>query len=628
MTGGQPLDDQLTPWQIAQQVAGEGVKAIRVVSDEPDKYPSSIDWPKGTTFHHRDDLDVVQKSLRDIEGVTILLYDQTCAAEKRRRRKRGTFPDPAKRVMINDLVCEGCGDCSVKSNCISVEPLETEFGRKRVINQSACNKDFSCVKGFCPSFVTIEGGQLRKPEKSATDDPAEGLPLPQLQEIDNPYRILITGIGGTGVVTIGALLGMAAHLEQKGVTVLDQAGLAQKGGAVTSHIHIAGTPEQINAVRIPAGRADLLIGCDMVVAGSYDSLAKLDKGVAHAVVNSHPAPTMDFTLNPDAPFPVQDTLEHIRNAVGRDACHMVEASDIATTLMGDAIATNLFMLGYAWQKGFIPLTLEALMKAIELNGVAIDANKKAFSWGRAMAHEPEKVLAEVKKLSGPALVEDPATDLDDIIHRRADFLKDYQDQGYADRFTALLGRVRKTESEGAFGRTDLTEAVARSLFKLMAYKDEYEVARLHTKAGFQEKIGQMMEGDYKIKYHLAPPLFAKKDQDTGHLRKKEYGPWMAKVFGILAGFKNLRGTALDPFGYTEERKMERKLISDFETIISELLAHLTPESHALATEIAALPMQIRGYGHIKEAAIKSYYEETDNLIAQLKSPTPHANAAE
>lgn len=498
MTGGQPLDDQLTPWQIAQQLAGEGVQHIRVVSDEPDKYPSNIDWPKGTTFHHRDDLDKIQKEMRELPGVTVLLYDQTCASEKRRRRKRGTYPDPAKRVMINDLVCEGCGDCSVQSNCISVEPLETEFGRKRTINQSSCNKDFSCVKGFCPSFVTIEGGQLRKPEKSAQDDPASDVPLPNTKEITNPYRILVTGIGGTGVVTVGALMSMAAHIEGKGVTVLDQAGLAQKGGAVTSHIHIAPTPEDISAVRIPAGRADLLIGCDMVVAGSYDSLAKLDVGIAKAVVNSHPAPTMDFTLNPDAPFPVQDTLDHIMEAVGKDACHLLEASEIATTLMGDAIATNLFMLGYAFQKGFVPLSLEALLRAIELNGVAIDANKKAFAWGRKMAHDPDFVLGEVEKLKGPVDIMHPTDDLQVMIDRRIEFLTGYQNTAYAKQYENVIATVR-----GA-GHDELTKRAAKSLFKLMTYKDEYEVARLHTEAGFQEKIERMMDGEYKVKYHLAP----------------------------------------------------------------------------------------------------------------------------
>lgn len=628
MTGGQPLDDQLTPWQIAQQVSGEGVKAIRVVSDEPDKYPSSIDWPKGTTFHHRDDLDSVQKSLREVEGVTILLYDQTCAAEKRRRRKRGTFPDPAKRVMINDLVCEGCGDCSVKSNCISVEPLETEFGRKRTINQSSCNKDFSCVKGFCPSFVTIEGGTLRKPEKSKADDPAAGLPAPGLSDVDHPYRILITGIGGTGVVTIGALMGMAAHLEGKGVSVLDQAGLAQKGGAVTSHIHIAKTPEQINAVRIPAGRADLLIGCDMVVAGSYDSIAKLDKGVAHAVVNGHPAPTMDFTLNPDAPFPVQDTIDTIRRAVGKDACHLVDASTIATTLMGDAIATNLFMMGYAWQKGFIPLSMEALMRAIELNGVAIEANKKAFAWGRAMAHDAEAVMAEVNKLIGPVSLEEPATDIEEIIARRVAFLKDYQNAAYAKRFETKVREIQTAEQKQRKDSNILTETVARSLFKLMAYKDEYEVARLHTQTGFDQRIDQMMEGNYTVKYHLAPPLFAKKDPQTGHLKKKEYGPWMAKAFSFVAKFKSLRGTALDPFGKTEERKMERQLIVDFETVLHELKSNLTAENFAIAEEIAALPMKIRGYGHVKEAAVKSYKAELANLLNQFRNPSQQQDAAE
>ncbi|WP_169569818.1 indolepyruvate ferredoxin oxidoreductase family protein [Sneathiella limimaris] len=622
MTGGQPLDDQLTPWQIAQQVAGEGVKTIKVVSDEPDKYPSNIEWPKGTTFDHRDDLDKIQKEMRELPGVTILLYDQTCASEKRRRRKRGKFPDPAKRVMINDLVCEGCGDCSVKSNCISVEPLETEFGRKRTINQSSCNKDFSCIKGFCPSFVTIEGGELRKPEKSDKADPASDVPLPTIKEVVHPYRILVTGIGGTGVVTIGALMSMAAHLEGKGVTVLDQAGLAQKGGAVTSHIHIAPRPEDISAVRIPAGRADLLIGCDMVVAASYDSLAKLDVGIAKAVVNSHPAPTMDFTLNPDAPFPVADTLAHIEDAVGKDACHLVEASEIATTLMGDAIATNLFMLGYAFQKGFVPLTREALERAIELNGVAIDANKLAFAWGRLMAHDPDKVLAEVDKLKGPVDILQPTEDLETMISRRAEFLTDYQNSAYADAYTKVIDTVRLTKDE------DLTKAAVKSLFKLMAYKDEYEVARLHAETGFKDRIGRMMSGDYTVKYHLAPPLFAKKDPETGHLKKAEYGPWVGKAFAKLAKLKFLRGTAFDPFGYTEERKAERKLITHFKGTLAYVTEHLNDQNRAVALELLELPMKVRGYGHVKEKALEQYYAEHEHLMQLFNNPTDVLKAAE
>jgi len=628
MTGGQPLGDQLTPWQIAQQVAGEGAVVIQVVSDEPNKYPSSINWPKGTTFHHRDDLDAVQKSMREIKGVSILIFDQTCAAEKRRRRKRGLFPDPAKRVMINDLVCEGCGDCSVKSNCISVEPLETEFGRKRAINQSNCNKDFSCVNGFCPSFVTIEGGNLRKPEKSAKDDPAEGLQLPTLKNIDQPYRILITGIGGTGVVTIGALLSMAAHIEGKGVTVLDQAGLAQKGGAVTSHIHIAPTPEDINAVRIPAGRADLLIGCDMVVAGSYDSLAKLDVGIAKAVVNSHPAPTMDFTLNPDAPFPIKSTLEHIQSAVGKEDCHLINASHIATTLMGDSIATNLFMLGYAFQMGFVPISMDALMQAIDLNGVAVEGNKKAFAWGRAMAADADAVNAEVAKLSGPVDVVEPSDDINEIIAKRKAFLTDYQDGAYARRYASLVDRIKVKEAEIKPGTGALSKAVAKSLFKFMAYKDEYEVARLYADTGFMDKVDRMMEGDYRVKYNLAPPLFAKKDPNTGELKKSEYGPWMTKVFEILPRFKFLRGTALDPFGYLAERKEERLILQQFEQILSQLIDNLTADNYAAAVEIAELPMKVRGYGHVKDKAIEHYKRDLENLMGVFKSPAPHKEAAE
>ncbi|MBL4906704.1 MAG: 2-oxoacid:acceptor oxidoreductase family protein, partial [Sneathiella sp.] len=419
-----------------------------------------------------------------------------------------------------------------------------------------------------------------------------------------------------------------AHLENKGVTILDQAGLAQKGGAVTSHIHIAPTPDHINAVRIPAGRADLLIGCDMVVAGSYDSLAKLDVGVANAVVNAHPAPTMDFTLNPDTPFPVKDTLDHIREAVGKDACHMIEASEIATTLMGDAIATNLFMLGFAFQKGFIPLTFEALMRAIELNGVAVESNKKAFAWGRAMAHDPETVLTEVSRLSGPSGFVAPTDDLEEMISRRMTFLEDYQDHKYAVHYQNIVRETQKEEKKKAGQSEQLTIAIAKSLFKLMAYKDEYEVARLYTQTGFMEKVDRMMEGDYKIKFNLAPPLLAKRDSDTGELQKKEYGPWMMKAFGTLAKFKGLRGTALDVFGYSAERKDERLLISEFEKTIEDIISGLTAENYPVAVELAELPMKIRGYGHVKEKAIKSYRSERDLLLSNFHSPTPHAKAAE
>ncbi|WP_334127749.1 indolepyruvate ferredoxin oxidoreductase family protein [Sneathiella sp.] len=628
MTGGQSLGDQLSPWQIARQLEGEGVAEIRVVTDEPDKYPAGTPWPGGTTIHHRDDLDKIQRELRKKKGVTILIYDQTCAAEKRRRRKRGTFPDPAKRVIINDLVCEGCGDCSVKSNCLSVEPLETEFGRKRTINQSTCNKDYSCVNGFCPSFVTIEGGDLRKAAPHASENPADGLPSPVSKTLKGPYRILITGIGGTGVITIGAIVGMAAHLEGKGISVLDQTGLAQKGGAVTSHVHIAPKPEDINAVRIPAGRADLLIGCDMVVSGSYDSLAKFDVGVAHAVINAHPSPTMDFTLDPDAPFPVRETLDHIREAVGADACDLIEASEIATTLMGDSIATNLFMLGFAYQRGFIPLSEEALLRAVELNGVAVPFNKKSFAWGRVMAHDPERVMAEVAALKGPDLILAPSDDLDEMITRRSAFLKGYQNARLARRFETLVARVRARESEVKRGATSLTEAVVRSYFKLLAYKDEYEVARLYTGTRFLERVEHMMEGDYRLKFHLAPPLFAKKDPETGELRKKEYGPHMLTAFRLLAKFKSLRGTPFDIFGYQAERKTERALISEYEEIVETLLGGLSRDNHAAAVAVAELPLAIRGYGHIKDRAIRVYRGELESLMTTFKSPEPQKQAAE
>ena len=635
MTGGQPVDGTLTVPDIAHQVRSEGVQTIVVLSDDIEKWSDKSIFPSGVEFYDRAELDAQQKRLREVPGTTVIIYDQTCAAEKRRRRKRGKMPDPAKRTAINSLVCEGCGDCGVKSNCVSVLPKETEYGRKREIDQSNCNKDFSCVKGFCPSFVTIKGGGLRKRKGTGNKELLANLPEPQFRSnLDQPWNILITGVGGTGVVTIGALLGMAAHLEHKGASVLDQTGLAQKGGAVTTHVRVAKTPADIHAVRIAAGEADLVLGCDMVVVNDYWALSKIRADRTEVVINDYQAMPGPFTRMPDMQFPAAGIIEAIRTALGGREPLQVAATDIATALMGDAIATNLFMLGVAWQRGLVPVSFEALMRAVELNGAAIEMNKTAFAWGRLAAINPQAVLEAAGLAEAPATdvialpLDDErlSTSLDEMIERRVKFLTDYQDKAYAGRYVALVDKVRQAEARKAPGSTRLTEAVARYYFKLMAYKDEYEVARLYTSGEFKRRIEQQFEGDYKIHFNLAPPLFAKRDAD-GHLVKKEFGPWMFTAFKLLAKMKGLRGTAFDLFGKTEERRMERQLITDYARQVDALLERLDGDNVGLATEIASVPEHIRGYGHVKEAHFAKAKAREAELLARWHNPEATRSAA-
>ncbi|HTI95602.1 MAG TPA: indolepyruvate ferredoxin oxidoreductase family protein, partial [Rudaea sp.] len=488
MTGGQPVDGKLSVPDIAHQVRSEGVQTIIVMSDDIEKWSDASIFPSNVEFIHRDELESVQKRLREVEGVSALIYDQTCATEKRRRRKRGKLEDPKKRVFINSLVCEGCGDCGKESFCVSVLPKETEYGRKREIDQSGCNKDFSCVKGFCPSFVTVHGGGLKKRKPGSGKVDFSTLPLPQFaSDLSQPWNILVTGIGGTGVVTIGALIGMAAHLEGKGGTVLDQTGLAQKGGAVTCHLRIAKAPADIHAVRIAAGEADVVLGCDMVVVNDYWSLSKIRAGRSRVVLNSYEAMPGTFTTKPDLRFPASGIVDAVRTALGGEKPELVDATDLALKLLGDSIGANLFMLGYAWQKGWVPLSLEALMRAVELNGAAVEMNKSAFNWGRMAVHD----IARVREAAGgrtqasdaaPSTLDDAAISatLDARIARRIAFLTDYQNAAYAHKYTALVDKVRAAEQSKVPGSSTLTEAVARYAFKLMAYKDEYEVARLYT----------------------------------------------------------------------------------------------------------------------------------------------------
>jgi indolepyruvate ferredoxin oxidoreductase len=624
MTGGQANDGGLTVPQVAQQVAAAGANRVVVVTDEPKKYSSEVVWPKDLTIHHRDDLNAVQKQLAEIPGVTVLIYDQTCAAEKRRRRKRHTFPDPDKRVIINELVCEGCGDCGVQSNCVSVQPLETEWGRKRTIDQSSCNKDFSCVKGFCPSFVTVHGAKLKKGVGVASDHDLGPLPEPKLPAIDQTYNVIVTGVGGTGIVTIGGILGMAAHLEGRGIGVLDMAGLAQKGGAVFSHLRIAANPQDIHAIRVAAGRADLVLGGDIVVAGTHKVLAAVKHGVTKMVVNTDEFLPGDFTRNADFSLPSERLRRAIIADAGRDNAHFIDATRIANALFGQSIGANMFMVGYAYQLGAIPLSAAAIEKAIELNGEAVAMNRAAFHWGRRAVLDH----AAVDRLAKPAAAsESDAEHLSEsfaeTVERRVKYLTAYQNAAYASRYRDWVDKVAAVETARAAGKCGLAEAVARYLFKLMAYKDEYEVARLYTDGSFVQQVKTEFDGDnLRFEFHLAPPLLARRDKTTGLPRKMSFGPWLMPAFRLLAKLKVLRGTPFDPFGRSQERRTERDLIGEYEAMLEEILAGLTPENHHLAVGLAAIPEKIRGFGHVKQRHLVVAKADRAALFEQFRAGAP------
>ena len=622
MTGGQPLDGTPSVAQITHQVYGEGVRRIAVVSDKPDKYRDRGAFARGVSFHERHGMDRLQRELRDCPGVSLLIYDQTCAAELRRRRKRGLADDPQQRVFINDLVCEGCGDCSAVSNCLSVIPVDTEFGRKRAINQSACNKDFSCLDGFCPSFVTVHGAGLPQPELRMPD--VERLPEPEQPVLTDTYSILITGIGGTGIVTVGALIGMAAHIEGKGCAVLDQTGLAQKFGAVFSHVRIAPDPERIRSVRIPAGGANLLLACDIVVGSGGDALAKLSRNSSQAVVNTYLDMPSDFIRDRDYELPGCAMRDSIQAAARDQSAFFVDATRLATRLLGDSIATNLFMVGYAWQMGLIPLSRESIFTAIELNKTAVEMNKQAFTWGRWAAFDPVAVDAVAGFSREPEPVAD---DLNTIVARRVEFLTGYQNENYAARYRALVENVRDAESTVA-GETStrLSEAVAHYYFKLLAYKDEYEVARLYTDGVFRRKLEEQFSGNYRLRFHLAPPLISRKDPDTGRLQKREFGSWMLGAFRLMAPLRFLRGTIFDPFGYSKERRGERGLIGDYESTLASVLTDLRPDTLDLAIQLASLPEQIRGFGHVKAESMSRAETRHSELMNEFSKRTQKQTA--
>ncbi len=622
MTGGQQVDGPLNVPMIVKQLDGEGVQKIVVVTDEPEKYQADVGMPDGIPVFHRDQLDEVQRELREYPSVSALIYDQTCATEKRRRRKVKQYPDPPRRAFINDRVCEGCGDCSVKSNCLSVEPLETPLGRKRKINQSSCNKDFSCLKGFCPSFVTVEGGQLRKPKPRPVSGDELALRDPVIPAIEHSFGVLIAGVGGTGVITIGQLLGMAAHLEGKAGSVLDMAGLAQKGGAVFSHALIANRPEEIHNTRIAMGDAELILCCDMVVGASMEAVSRMRPDTCHALLNTDVAPTAAFVSDPSWKISRDSLKSEVEKACGDGRVASFDASTYAVLLLGDAVYSNAMMMGYAYQMGWIPLHHDSIAKAIELNGVDVERNQQAFDWGRRAAAHPQafKALVDqsqqqiVDSMPSSNVIElkRPVSAFEALRDDRAQRLVQYQNQAYAERYLELVDRVARIEQERT-GTDRLATAAATYLYKLMAYKDEYEVARLYSDGAFIKQISQQFEGDWSLKFYLAPPLFAKKDRD-GHLVKKAYGPGMLRVFRVLASLRFLRGTWLDPFGRTAERKMERALIEQYRQDVENVLSTLHAGNLDLAVEIASLPEEIRGYGHVKDEAIERVSARRKSLL--------------
>ena len=628
MTGGQPHDGPLDPIAISRQVRAEGVETIWLVTDEPEKYGSASKFAPGTRIAHRRELDRVQRELREVPGVSVLIYDQTCAAERRRRRKRGAMVDPDRRAFINHRVCEGCGDCNAKSNCLSVLPLDTEYGRKRRIDQSACNKDFSCVEGFCPSFVTVQGAKPRRggarievpaglvalPEP---DRPRLGDGRPRLGD-GRPFSILVAGVGGTGVVTIGALVTMAAHLEGIAFSTVDQFGMAQKGGAVTSHVRIAARPEDMRAIRLNAGAADLVLGCDSLVASGDLALNVMHPEHTRVIVNTHEQITGQFARNPDLEFPTDSIVGRIRTAAGSGNVQLLDATRIATRLLGDAIASNLFLLGYAYQQGLVPVSGTAIERAIKLNGIAVEMNREAFRWGRRAARDLEAVERLALRGDGGLEPSLPAT-LDEFVERRVADLAAYQNAAWASRYRTLVERVREAERALGPGDEALAWAVARYAYKLMAYKDEYEVARLYTDGAFRDRLAEAFEGDLRLTFHLAPPLLARRDPVTGEPRKRGYGPWLWRVLGLVAKMRFLRGTPFDPFGRTAERRMERRLIEEYFETMEELLARLRPENLALAVEVASVPELIRGYGHVKARAVAEAEAEKAALLERRRA---------
>ncbi len=612
MTGGQPVDGPVSVHAIAHLSSADGVKRIALVSDNPDKFRAS-DFPAGITIHHRSDLDTVQRELREVPGVSLLIYEQMCASEKRRRRKRGEMANPEKFVVINELVCEGCGDCSIESNCLSVEPVETEFGRKRKINLSNCNKDFTCLNGFCPSFVTVEGATRRLNPKGDVNigNLQRGLDQPDIPQLEEPFDLLITGVGGTGVITVSALIAMAAHLEGKGASVLDFTGFAQKFGSVLSYVRLGPSPDVVNQVRIDEGCADAVIGCDIVVSSSPKASSCYKKGTKLAL-NTAQMPTGDLVQKRDADLRVETRQNVIEQVFGKDNVLAFDANQAAEALLGNSVFANVMMLGFAWQNGLVPISLDALMRAVEMNGVAVDNNKAAFTFGRIIATKPQ-ALSEY--IEGD---QKPESTLNEVINCRAEYLENYQDAEWAGKYRSM--RARWGGKTAAHATNDITMAAAKSLFRLMSYKDEYEVARLHTDKAFLESLRERFEGNFRTNHHFTVPLLSFKKDARGRPGKIQVGASAKFLFQVLARLKWLRGTRLDPFGYMRDRLLERQQISWFESLLARCETELTPKNASVWQSILQAPMEIRGYGPVKTQAIHNVKQQVDEYLEVLSKP--------
>jgi len=620
MTGGQPVDGTISVPAIANQMRAEGVQRIAIVSDEPEKFSDKGIFPEATSFHHRDEMDTLQRELRTVPGVSVLIYDQACAAEKRRKRKRGTYPDPARRIFINQAVCEGCGDCSAQSNCLSIYPVDTSLGRKRKIDQSSCNKDYSCVKGFCPSFVTVEGGELKRPQALVQSHDFDGriaaLPSPKLATLDESFDLVVAGVGGTGVVTVGALITMGAHLEGKGASVLDFTGFAQKGGAVISHIRIGRTPSDLHQVRIADSRADAVVVCDIVVGTDPKVARVLAKNRTHILVNHSEVPTGQFVQNRNADIHIDERLQAIGAAVGPENLEVVEANALMERLMGHTVYANVFMLGHAWQQGLVPVSQAALSRAIEINGVSIEENQRAFMWGRLSAHDPDYVT-DAAKLPATKM---PEMTLNQLIEHRSALLVQYQNEAYSDSYRTFVARVQSVEKTLKNEDYPLTRSVAVNIFKLMAYKDEYEVARLYSNGDFLKQVASTFQGQYKLSFHMAPPIFNRGLDELGRPKKTRFGAWMLPLFHLLAKGKVLRGTVLDPFGRLKERREERAVLGEYRELLEELLQGVNRDNLCFALQCANLPDQVRGYGLVKTKAIDEFRQNRVKLMHRFHNP--------
>lgn len=605
MTGGQKVEGQLSALDAASQLIAEGASKVVIVSEEPERFSRELHPSVEVEICHRDELLNVQTRLRETEGTSVLIFDQVCAAEKRRRRKRGLLDDPQKRIVINDAVCEGCGDCVRKSRCIAIDPLETSAGRKREINQWACNKDYSCLKGFCPSFVTVYGGTLRRPriDSASLQSRLAEIPEPPTRDLAKPWRMIIAGIGGTGVVTVGALVTMAAHLDGLVCRGLDQTGLAQKGGKVVSHIQIAKLPDDIHSNRIRTGGADLVMGCDMVVTADRDVLGSVYPGSTRLIVNDQPIPVAASTINPDAPFDIEWVRRTLSDVGGTDQLDFVPATFLTQHLLGDGVAVNTLLLGYCWQKGFIPVSVDSLEFAIRLNGAAVESNLAAFRYGRLCAHDIDAVASIVRESRGTNDRGGKPTSLDELKAHGVSTLTAYQNPAYAARYRSLVDAAEDAQRKRCAGATGFAEAVAINALKLMAYKDEYEVARLYTDGTFERKLRRMFDGDYRLEFNLAPPLLDHKPTDNSKRVTQPYGAWMIHAFRLLAKLRRLRGTWFDVFGYTRHRRRERQLIAEYEKSVRHVAAGLTPSNLQIAQDIASLPQSIRGFGYIKDDSI-------------------------